>query len=84
MRLLGSEADKHLRKEFEMAEEKSQPTTWSDLAISLYDKLTGRHAEISYEFNDLEIFVPVVASGESEHVKWKLNGTVKIRTREAT
>jgi len=67
-----------------MAEEMSSPTTWSDLAISLYDKLTGRHAEITYELNDLEIFVPVVASEKAEHVKWKLNGIVKIRTREAT
>lgn len=67
-----------------MAEEMSAPTTWSDLAISLYDKLTGRHAEIIYEFSDLEIFVPVVASEKAEHVKWKLNGTVKIRTREAS
>lgn len=67
-----------------MTNEKSSPTTWSDLAINLYDKLTGRHAEIIYEFNDLEVYVPVTDSVETEHVKWKVNGTLKIRTREAS
>ena len=67
-----------------MTNDTSSPTTWSDLAISLYDKLTGRHAEIIYEFNDLEVYVPVTASVETEHVKWKVNGTLKIRTRETS
>lgn len=26
--------------------------TWPDLAIGLYDKLTGRNAEITYEVED--------------------------------
>ena len=26
--------------------------TWPDLAISLYDRLTGRGAEIAYEFEE--------------------------------
>lgn len=65
-----------------MNTEMSSPTTWSDLAISLYDKLTGRQAEIIYEFNDLEIYVPVNASEDAVHARWKLNGTVKIRTRD--
>jgi hypothetical protein len=59
-------------------------TSWSDLALSLYDKLTGRNAEIIYEFNDLEIFVPLVAAEDTAHAKWKVNGTLKIRTREAS
>lgn len=32
--------------------------TWSDLAIGLYDKLTGRGAEITYEFDQCEGQVP--------------------------
>lgn len=36
--------------------------TWPDLAIGLYDKLTGRGAEITYEFHGLEISVPNSAS----------------------
>jgi len=65
-----------------MPEDVSSPTTWSDLAINLYDKLTGRNAEIIYEFSDFEIFIPLTVSEETVHAKWKVNGTVKIRTRE--
>ena len=28
---------------------------WSDLAIGLYDRLTGRKAEITYEFDNMKI-----------------------------
>ena len=41
-----------------MADPEKATTTWPDLAISLYDKLTGRHAEITYEFENLEVSVP--------------------------
>ena len=57
-------------------------TTWPELAIDLYDKLTGRGAEITYEFENMEVWVP---SGTGENVssaKWKLNGILKIRSRE--
>jgi len=59
-----------------------QPLTWPDLAIALYDKLTGRGAEITYEFDNLEVFVPSHHDESSTLAKWKLNGTVKIRTRD--
>lgn len=55
---------------------------WPDLAIGLYDKLTGRNAEITYDFENLEVFVPSSANGDASHANWKLNGTVKIHTRE--
>ncbi len=57
-------------------------TTWPDLAASLFEKLTGRGAEITYEFNNLEVHVPSVMGPDAKHAHWKLNGTVKIRTRE--
>lgn len=56
--------------------------TWPDLAIGLYDKLTGRGAEITYEFCNFEISVPSSASPDAQHAIWRLNGTVKIRTRD--
>jgi hypothetical protein len=31
---------------------------WSDLAIGLYDRLTGRKAEITYEFDNLHVKIP--------------------------
>ncbi|MGM0546629.1 MAG: hypothetical protein ACQEST_07900 [Bacteroidota bacterium] len=58
------------------------PQNWPDLAIGLYDKLTGRNAEITYDFENLEVFVPSSANGDAAHAKWKLNGTVKIHTSE--
>lgn len=62
-----------------------ETTTWPELAIGLYDKLTGRNAEISYKFEDFELHVPSNASknGEaSNYAKWKMNGTLKITTRD--
>lgn len=63
----------------------TETTTWPELAIGLYDKLTGRNAEISYKFEDFELYVPSKASSISDEVnyaKWKMNGTLKITTRE--
>lgn len=57
-------------------------TTWPDLAISLYDRLTGRGAEISYEFDEMEVAVPSYAGADADSAPWRLNGTVRITTRE--
>jgi hypothetical protein len=57
-------------------------TTWPELAIDLYDKLTGRGAEISYEFDNLEIGVPNSTTGAAGTANWKLKGVLKIRTRD--
>lgn len=59
--------------------------TWPELAIGLYDKLTGRNAEITYEFENFEIFVPnkVSVNGDAiSHAHWKMNGILKIRTTD--
>jgi hypothetical protein len=61
----------------------SEPTTtWPDLALSLFEKLTGRGAEVTYEFNNLEVYVPNIMGAGAQHGHWKLNGVLKIRTRE--
>jgi len=57
-------------------------TTWPELAIDLYDKLTGRGAEITYEFENLEISVPSSTASGATYANWKLNGVLKIRTRD--
>ena len=56
--------------------------TWPDLAIDLYDKLTGRGAEISYEFDNLEIGVPSDTGPAAATASWKLSGVLRIRTRD--
>lgn len=59
-----------------------QPTTWPELAMALFEKLTGRGAEVTYEFSNLEVHVPNVMGPDAKHGVWRLNGTLKIRTRE--
>lgn len=60
----------------------SHTTTWPDLAIGLYDRLTGRAAEITYEFDDLHVQVPSGTGPDAVHAEWIVNGTLKIRTRD--
>ncbi len=55
---------------------------WPDLAIGLYDKLTGRNAEIEYEFSDLRLSVPSGTGAQAQHAEWRVTGQVKIRTRD--
>jgi hypothetical protein len=62
--------------------DKPDMKTWPDFAIVLYDLLTGRQAEITYHFDNLEIFVPIHSGQNPEHAIWKLNGAVKVRARE--
>jgi hypothetical protein len=59
-------------------------TNWPDLAIGLYDRLTGRNAEISYEFDDLHVKVPSGTGSQATHAEWVLSGVIKIRTRNTT
>lgn len=59
-----------------------ETTNWPDLAIGLYERLTGRGAEIEYTFEDMEVQVPSGTGDDAEHAEWKLDGTVRITTRE--
>ncbi|MDF9799057.1 hypothetical protein OKW21_004320 [Catalinimonas alkaloidigena] len=65
-----------------MAQEETK--SWPELAIGLYDKLTGRNAEITYKFDDFDLYVPSKAggSGSTDFAHWKMNGTVKITTTD--
>jgi hypothetical protein len=56
--------------------------TWPELAIGLYERLTGRGAEITYEFEDMQVEVPSKVGSDAEHAQWRLDGTLRIRTRE--
>jgi hypothetical protein len=59
-----------------------QTNNWPDLAIGLYDRLTGRNAEIIYEFADMHVKVPSGTGPQAEHAEWVLSGTIKIRTED--
>ena len=52
---------------------------WPELAIGLYDKLTGRGAEITYDFDDFEVQVPS-GTEEDSRATWRMNGVIRIRT----
>jgi hypothetical protein len=55
---------------------------WSELAISLYNKLADRNAEITYEADDMEVWVPSGVGDDASHAKWKVNGALRIRARD--
>lgn len=57
--------------------------TWPELAAGLYDALTGRNAEICYEFENMHVHVPASTGGDDvKQAHWTLNGIVKIRTSD--
>jgi hypothetical protein len=56
--------------------------TWPELAIGLYDELTGRGAQITYQFDDFDLYVPSKVGEDAEHAHWKMDGTLKIRTKD--
>jgi len=56
--------------------------TWPELAIGLYERLTGRGAAITYEFEDMEVDVPSKAGEGAEHARWRVDGTLRITTEE--
>jgi len=69
--------------ETEDPEERVEETTsWPELAIGLYDRLTGRGAEIVYQFEDMEVAVPSRTGEDAEHAYWEVDGTVRITTDE--
>jgi len=57
-------------------------TNWPDLAIGLYDRLTGRGAEIVYEFDKLNVKIPSGTGDDASHAHWVLDGVMKIRTND--
>jgi hypothetical protein len=56
--------------------------TWPELALGLYERLTGRGAEITYDFEDMEVQIPSKVGEDAEHATWRLDGTLRIRTRD--
>lgn len=56
--------------------------TWPDLAIGLYDRLTGRNAEITYDFDHLQVDVPSRTGADADRARWEVSGTVRITTQD--
>jgi hypothetical protein len=66
----------------EIAERVDETQTWPELAIGLYDRLTGRNAEIEYDFEDMEVDVPSKVGDDADHARWRVDGTIRITTYE--
>ena len=60
-----------------------ETTTWPELAIGLYDRLTGRNAQITYDFEEMEVDVPSKTGEDPEYAHWRVDGTLTITTRES-
>ena len=61
----------------------AETQTWPELAVNLYERLTGRGAEITYDFEDLEVDVPSRVGDDPQYAHWRVNGSVSVRTRDA-
>ena len=60
----------------------STPATWPELAEGLYSFLTGRGTTIEYSFDNMEVMVPSSTHPETPTAKWRMNGTLRVRTHE--
>jgi hypothetical protein len=64
-----------------------QNTQWANLLTDLFDRLTGKGAEISYNFERLEIDIPRASGPQGQELgsaKWIVNGTVTITAKTQT
>lgn len=55
---------------------------WSDLGQRMWSFLTGRDAEIHYNFKDVSIEVPRDTGVNAPRATWKIDGTVTITTSD--
>jgi hypothetical protein len=62
--------------------DRGEKTTWPDVAVILFDLLSGRKAEVTWEFERMEIHVPITTGSDTEYAIWKINGVLKVRARE--
>jgi hypothetical protein len=59
----------------------------ANLLTDLFDRLTGKGAEISYNFERLEIDIPRAAGPQGQELcraKWVVNGRLTITARTQT
>lgn len=67
-----------------MAQKANDTENWPDVFSGLYERLTGNNAEISYDFDDFELDIPSSTSPNSPTAHWKVNGTLRITTRNTS
>lgn len=55
---------------------------WADLGREMWSFLTGRQAEIDYDFVDMSVEVPRDTGPDAPRATWKLNGTLRVSSRD--
>lgn len=63
-----------------MPDSTSQPASWADTAASLLSKLSGG-VELALAFDQMELQVPNPQNPGGPATTWRLNGSLRIRTR---
>ncbi|MCB2376858.1 hypothetical protein LGH70_04655 [Hymenobacter sp. BT635] len=63
-----------------MATSSQSSGTWADTAASLLSKLSGG-VELSFAFDQMELQVPNAQNPGAAPATWRLNGSLRIRTR---
>jgi hypothetical protein len=58
----------------------SSSSNWADMAASLLGKLSGG-VELSCAFDQIELQIPNAQNPSAPAATWKLNGSLRIRTR---
>lgn len=57
---------------------------WSDLGREMWSFLTGQRAEINYHFEDMTVEVPRDTGPEAPRAIWKVDGNLRVTTRDNT
>lgn len=64
----------------DMSDPTQQPPSWADTAASLLSKLSGG-VELALAFDQMELQVPNPQNPAAPAATWRLNGSLRIRTR---
>lgn len=56
-------------------------TTWTDLIVDVFNRLSSENASVSYRFNDLIINVPSSTGKTGVQTEFKMNGTLTIEAK---
>ena len=65
-----------------MSSDTATSTSFSDLGRDMWSYLTGKEATIDYTFVDMTVEVPRSTGPDSARATWKLNGTLRITTKD--
>ncbi|MEO7235862.1 MAG: hypothetical protein ABIW80_10885 [Lapillicoccus sp.] len=65
-----------------MSSDTASSTSFSDLGRDMWSYLTGKEATIDYTFVDMTVEVPRSTGPDSARATWKLNGTLRITTKD--